>query len=673
MMKKFLLMVCVAVAATMLFAAVAHAADDPITATGTASPKAMSAPQDIEISIVVKNDAQDDYESKLELFDAANKAVSWFGEDGKATVAAGEEVSFTGAHKVTSEQLSAGKISYKLKYQAPPEKEGGNPVSNTRSIPITISKSTTAGKLSVDYSVSPASASKGQTVTFTYTLSNIGDEEITNVQIKNPNITDKLLTITSIPAEATETRTFNYTMGSKAVKAKPSVTYRIGEATKVYTITNLPMKEIAVAKGGVIINLKATGDLEALPGETIDLECTITNNSNTTYEKVVVTDALLGEITLSGTTLKPKGGKLTGKKTVTIGQTADYAFKVTSAGGNNALNLTSNSIHVIALDEAKMLKLEVSTESQAMMIYQEPALMDFIIRVKNVGAIDGKNLVVKLGKTDIATIPALKAGEETVLAKSLELSMHGKYAFTITGLDAQGATQSFQTNELMIDLLQPTPEPPPPTEEPYEEETPEPFVAPTEPPKKSGNVGMTLLYVMAGLIVAALLAVLGMVILGRRKSAQARYDSYGNYGGEDETMDSVERGSRRDYMHRAGSSKSRTRNTSTNVYGDEPASHGGADAYEPATSMHALAARYRSEDEADDAQYAPDADEPAWDAPSDSQYRMSRKQPPLGADAPMAAPEQYEDPYDTPLEEQPRHERRSRRSTGNTGSHKLDF
>ncbi len=672
MMKKLLLMVLVAVAATLLCAAAVHAADDPITATGTASPKGMSAPQDITITIVVSNADEGDFASKLELFDAANKAVSWFGEKGKATVEAGEEVTFSGEHKVTAEQLSAGKISYKLKYQAPPEEEGGNPVSNTRSIPITISKSTTAGKLSVDYSVSPSSASKGQTVTFTYTLSNIGDEDITNVQIKNPNITDKLLTITNIPANATETRTFNYTMGSKAVKAKPSVTYRIGEATKVYTITNLPMKEIAVAKGGVIINLKATGDLEALPGETIELECTITNNSNTTYEKVVVTDALLGEITLSGTTLKPKGGKLTGKKTVTIGQTADYAFKVTSAGGNNALNLTSNNIHVIALDEAKMLKLEVSAESQAMVIYAEPAVMDFIIRVKNVGAIDAKNLNVKLGKTDIASIAELKAGSETVLAKRLELSMHGKYAFTITGLDAQNATQTFQTNELMIDVLQPTPEPPPPTEEPYEDETPMPIVAPTEPPKASGNMGMTLLYIMAGLIVTALLAVLGMILLGRRKTAQARYDSYGNYGGEEDTLDSVERGSRRDYMHRAGSGKSRSRGNGMNARAEEVYDReGGNDTYEPATSLHALAARYRGADEADETQYAPEHTEPEWDEPSDSQYRASRKQPPLGADAPMASPEQYEDPYDLPLEEQPRHERRSRR--GNTASHKLDF
>ncbi|MDR3051224.1 MAG: DUF11 domain-containing protein [Oscillospiraceae bacterium] len=584
-MKKVSLALCLALLALLVGMAAAHADYDPITVSASCSPKSLAGVGTVEVTVSVSNNADGDFTSTIELLDPNNEPVSWFG---KVSLSNGQNKKASGSWRVTADQLAAGKIIYKLRYQALADAVGDaapEKISKTRSISIGISKATPTAKLTADYTVSPTSASKGQTVTFTYTLSNTSNLDATNIQITNPNITDKTINIESIPAGGQETRSFNYTMGSKTVKSKPRVTYRAAGSTKVQTITNMPQKTIELAKGGVIVNLKATGETTAAPGSKLDLTVTVTNNSNSTYSKVAISDPVLGEI-LSDKQIKPKD-KLTATKSITIGQTADYAFTVTGEAGKDKLNITSNIVHVIALDPSKMLYLEVSAESDVMTITEEPALVTFNISIKNVGATYAKDLLVAHGKTDIATIPSLAPGEEAVLSKLLRLSMKGKYMFTVSGLDEQGAKQNFDTNELMIAYMAPTPEPPPETPEPFETEDlgftlP---VATEEPAAQSGSgssAGMTLLYIIAGVLVAGLVAVLVMIFLGRRRGLDA----------EAEDLDSLERGSRRDYARapaRTHVAPRRREKRGEDLEGDEY-----AEPFEEpvVSSMHDLAERY---------------------------------------------------------------------------------
>ncbi len=560
MKKSYLIALCLAAALLVCGLPSLVLGDDyhPVTVSSSCSPKSISSPQKVTVTIVVTNIADGNVSVPVALYDPSKNAVSFQG--GVTSIGQSQKATYVGTYNVTKEDLDKGKFNFYVKYNifkndtSVPTAES---YTRTLSIPISKGKASTASKLTTEHKISPSSASKGQTVTLTYTITNTGSNAVTNVQITNTSLTKDKINISRIDAGDKVTKTFQYTMGSKSIKSKPKVTYRNEGSDKVLTLNTIPSKTIELEKGGVIVNLKAKDKSEVKPGEKVELTCTITNNSNVSYKDVKISDPLLGDIA-TGIELKANTGKHTETKTVTVNETADYSFLVEGASeSGKELSISSNPVHLVAIDMTKQLQLEIIAQAQSTEIYEEPSEVVFAVTVKNVGVAEGKDLLLKHGKTTIAKIPSLPSGEEQTFVKALLVSMGGTFRFDVSGVNEQGTTQEIEGNEVKVPYLMPTEPPPPPTPEPtdapFAEATDEPVVAGTTGENQGGNTGMLLLWGLAGLLLLALVVVLVFILLGRRRESSAAPRG-------EAVVDSIQRGARRDYgsQHRPAHAQPRT-------------------------------------------------------------------------------------------------------------------
>lgn len=563
MMKKILLALVLVMAAFLCSAANVALGDtyNPIVVTSASAPKSISGPQKVTVTISVSNNADDAAIPAIPvtLYDPAGNQVSFSG--GVTQVGYQQKATYTGDWSVTADELNAGQIKFKLSYSVY-DTDLQALVGASKVVSVGISKTKASAKVTGAYTISPSTATKGQKVTLTYTVSNVGNTDVIEVQVTNVNLSknDKV-TFGRIKAGEQVTKTYEYEMGSKTVKSRPKVTYKADGNKNVETVY---MKEesIQFRKGDITVNLKAKPETEVKPGTKVDLICTITNTSNVGFEKLKITDPILGDIAtnISLAAKGKKGDVHVETKTVEVSETGDYTFHVVSEAEGEELDRPSNTVRLVAIDMSKQLQLSVSSEVQSMEINEKPAELVFVLTVKNTGEVPGKDLVLKHGNTTIAKIPALAPGEEQVLAKKLLVSMEGKFKFTISGANEQGTMQSFDSNELQVAFVEPTPLPTvaPTAEPPPENEDATPIPAPTASAENTGTggIGMTLLYVMAGLLVLALAAVIAMVFIGRRRGAN---DS----NAEELVLDSMQRGTRREYaaQHRMAHTQSKRQPT----------------------------------------------------------------------------------------------------------------
>lgn len=574
----------------LLLALPASAADyDPITTSSACVPKTLVEPGEVEVTIKVYNGGDEDMQSPMTLYDPDGNAVSNFTD---VTLKAGQSQSWNGKWNVTKEQMDEGKLRFALRYELSAGE--GDPVQVNKTIAVGIQQDAPTPKLTASYTVTPNPAQAEQEVVLTYTLSNTGNVAVTNVQITNTKLTSDKINVSRIEPGDKVTREYTYKMGKKKVTFKPKVTYRAEGSDKVLTIANMAQKTLEVATGGLDLTLTGENVTGVMPGGKAKLTLKLKNTGNITYTGMQITDSVLGEIE-SGLELKP-GEEKTVEKEFTVQESADHAFTVTgesSAGGTIANS--SNKVSVVALDTSRALNLEVTAQAGQTVIRDKPATVTFAVTVRNVGTVDGANIDLYHGKTKIATIESLPAGEETQIVREFAVSMEGTFQFTaVYKLQVDGqeeaVEQRFDSPELMIAYVAPTAEPmtPPPTIAPVVTLEPEA----TAVPEKTGSIGMTILYVAAGLLIVALAAVLVLILAGRRRAS----------GPHAAAMDGFERGGSRRYTSRPGAQRRRRPQRERVDLGDVEREDWGEDVRE-AEALEAPAAE--EADEADEADESP--------------------------------------------------------------------
>ena len=161
----------------MCYAAVGFAAEaDPIRVSSLSEPQSVIAPQEVDITIKVYNSSQTDMQEKITLYNPTGAPVeSYEGLKGE------QSVTYQGVWNVTAEEIAKGKFSYYIQYTI---QEAGGPKETIRSVPVTIQTEAAAPQLTATYTVSPASARTGQTVTVAYTLSNTGNIELRDIVLR---------------------------------------------------------------------------------------------------------------------------------------------------------------------------------------------------------------------------------------------------------------------------------------------------------------------------------------------------------------------------------------------------------------------------------------------------------------------------------------------------------
>ena len=525
----------------------ASAEYDPITTSSACVPNTLVEPGPVDVTIKVYNSGDTDMQSPMTLYDPNGEAVENFVD---VTLAAGQSQSWNGTWNVSQEEMAEGKLRFALRYEL---NAGGAAVQVNKTIAVSIQQDAPAPSLTASYTVTPNPAQEGAEVTLTYTLSNTGNVAVTNVQITNEELTDERINISRIETGERVTREFVYEMGDEAVTFKPKVTYRADGSDRVLTIGTMAQETIEVAEGDLELELVGGENVVgAMPGDKATLTLTMRNTGNITYSNIQITDSVLGEIE-SGLELGP-GEEKTVQREFTVQESADHAFTVTavsSAGGE--IEHTSNKVSVVALDLERAVNLEVSAEAGQTVIREKPAVVAFAVTVKNIGEVDAQNVELYQGDTLVATIDSIPAGEEARVVKEYSVSMEGTFQFTAVSYmeveqQEEPLQQRFDSPEVVLAYVETTPEPvtPPPTLAP--EVTVEPVA--TEAPETGASAGMVALYVLAGVLGVALLAVLGLMIAARLRGEGSPAAA---------AVDGFERGGSRSYTARPGTQRRRPR------------------------------------------------------------------------------------------------------------------
>ena len=499
-------------------AAAAYADADPIRVSSLSEPQSVISEQDVSITIKIYNSSQTDMEETIVLYNPEGKSVEKYeGLKGE------QSVTYTGTWHVTADQISKGKINYFIRYTVD---TGSGPQETTRTIPVTIQTEAAAPQLSATYSISPASAREGQVVTLSYTLSNTGNIELRNITIENEGVTKKNVVAPSLSVGEKITLEDSFTMGTKELVSKPTITYQAAGSNKTLTISDMARKTITVAEDGLEVTLSAKETEGIYPGENVEMTLEMKNSGNTAYTGLSA-QLSTGMAVTSGVELAP-GASFKHEFEAPVAQSGTLTVSVTGADSTGeTVGVISNELAVTTQDASRALMLNISAQAQTDVIHSEPAVVRFGVVVQNVGQTDATSLVVKQAGTTVYKIPSLPSGESKMFVIDLETSIAGKFQFVVTGNDADGNSRSYESNILQVTYVQPTPTPtavPTPTPVPP---TPTPVPTPTPEPTLgeiiNQHVNPVVLYAAAGMLAAILAAILiaGGVSSARRKKREA--------------------------------------------------------------------------------------------------------------------------------------------------------
>ena len=492
--------------ALVLVCVSAALADDPMKVSMELSTNKFTEPKTIKVSITVTNIGDGDMPSPVTLYYPNGKKVEAFGSP---TLSVGASKNWSGEWTVTQQELEAGKITFKIKYAVYAEDPDGGEaklVNKTKNFSKKIVYSGVEAKpeISVNRTITPTTAQKGQEVSVTYEIANTGTVDITNVNIKeNSSISAKSGTIEKIAAGETGKHTFTAVMGTKNLTSTATISYKAGGKTYTTKV------EAATIKYGVV---KLSATLKAdkkggAPGETVKLTLTLKNSGNVDFTNVTVTDDTLGTV-FSGETVKA-GETVTLEKEITITESMELQFKITAENatqsgaeaatdsvgikaeddksgtgdaGESGVETATGRIDITAMDPTQQIVLSLDAAADREVVYKIPGTVRFTITVHNDSAIEVKNINIKAVDTTIYNIASIPAGESITFVRDADISMAGNFQFTAVTKDALDQTQTFLSNQVYVGYSEPTPvptqaplvTPPAPATEPMPTDQPEP-------------------------------------------------------------------------------------------------------------------------------------------------------------------------------------------------------
>ena len=537
--KRLFLALALGIALVLLCVSAALA-DDPMKVTMDLSTNKFSGPKTITVSITVTNIGDGDMPSPVTLYYPNGEQVKEFGSP---TLSLGASKRWSGDWTVTQAELEAGKITFKIKYAiyGAEDDENGNAqlISKTKNFSKKITYTGADPEITVNRTITPTTAQKGQEVSVTYEVANVGSVEVTSVNIKeNSAVSTKSGTIDSVKPGETETYTFTAVMGTKDLTSAATVSYKAGGKTFTTKVQS------AVVKYGEV-NLSASLKADkkgGAPGDTIKLSLTLKNSGNLDFTNVTVTDPALGTV-FSGETVKA-GETVTLEKELTITETREYQFTVTAdESTGKGVETATGRVSVIAMDPTQQIVLSVEASADREMVYKVPGTVRFSITVHNDSAVEVKNITVKAVDVTLYTFESIPAGESASFIRDADVNIvennKGTFQFTANCRDQLDQPLSFASNPIVIVYAKTTPvpteaplvTPPAPATEPIPEPQPEP-----EWLDKVENLAEGAKWILAA--VAAVLAVL--LLIGAVRRGKSRSESK-------KAMDHLEGATYRDY------------------------------------------------------------------------------------------------------------------------------
>lgn len=490
----------------------AMAEADPIRVSSLCEPQSVVSEQEVSITIKIYNSSQQDMTETITLFGPDGYSVDKYeGLKGE------QSVTYTGTWNVTAEEIERGRINYYIRYNV---ETANGPTQTTRTVPVTIQTEEAAPQLTATYTITPMAAREGQTVNVAYTLSNTGNIELRNISVENEGITDETLTAASLSVGEKITLESQFTMGSAELVSEPTITYQAAGSDATLSLSDMARRTVTLAEDGLEVEISAENTENLYPGERVAIAFSIKNSGETPFTNLVAT--------LSDGTPIASGIELAAgasfEQEIEWSPTEDGSIFANVSGldeSGETVMVSSNALDVTTQDSSTALILHVTTQAQSTVIYSEPAVVRFGLLVENIGQTDAATLTVQEAGTTVATIPSLPAGESRTLVFDIQTSVAGQIQFTVVGRDAMGNERSYASNIVQLTYMEPTPAPTaaptatpvPPTPSPAPTATPVPSIG----EMISQHVNPVVLYLVAGVLAAAIIAVIGVQTVSSAK------------------------------------------------------------------------------------------------------------------------------------------------------------
>lgn len=555
-------------AGIMILFCVCAQASEPLDVDKDVSPKSLTGPASVRVSINIINVNDGSTPISVTLHDPNDQVCTNFGSGGTANLASGQSSSFTGTWNVTDSQLEAGKIIYTARYTM--TDENGTPLRTSLPIALNITHNQVKPQLYMERNISPGSmVQEGQDVTITYLIKNVGTVDVYDITFTDPEIISTPVVHSQVLAVGeTAQVSYSFKAAGESVQTHADVVFtydvngspvssgklKAGEATQI---------EVIVAD----LLVQLTGQQIVNPGDKVDLTYVITNKSDLSYEQLRITDQQLGDI---DSNLSLGAGKvLNGTRSITVAQTSTYRLTVTGVDStgkeiiyqSNELTIqTTDAIQDTVSIGGVPVVLAVVIESDRDVFYEEPSEIIFKVKVTNQSDVAAENVTIKAANTTVRTIDRLEPQESIEFTKAFSASVSGRFRFSATVKGSNDENLEYFSNEIPVSFVQiVTPVPPTPSPAPTEEPTPQPsdlLAEPTAPfggEEESLGLGSILLYVLTGLLVLIVVVVIVLASIDRRRGggpSSKRTPSA-------KVIDSIERVPHRDYTRPAAAKKNK--------------------------------------------------------------------------------------------------------------------
>ena len=514
-------------------------AEEGITSTIEASGTDLTGPGSINVSIRVTNNSDVDFSEPITLYDPHGEVVKSFGDNGSLYLKSQEYRSWSGLYDVTEADLNEGRVSYTIHYNV--VDETGLVFDATQELPIDLTYSGEQVRLSVTRTITPEVCRSGKMVSVTYTLVNSGNVELSRIRVTE-SLNNRTQTVDHLSPGGSSTVTFSATIGSKDLESGATINYNASGESKTLQQT-VDKAVIPVAKPDLKMVLEAVTPNVNI-GDPAVLRLTFENKGNVSYSNVTVRDNNKGEI-MTGLEI-PAGQTVYFDKEFILTEPTSFTFKaVLNDNTGETREMTSASVPVQVYDPQNTLILTLDLRCDQDTVSEDPAVVRFTLNVTNNANTTAKNIAIRHGTVNIATISELPAGETIRLDRDVQVSLlkmssrSGQFRFSASAKDALGNEMTFQSNTVQISYIAPTAMP---TDVPVPTVQPLATLAPAsekdiDPLVRSGR---DLSRLLAGVAVVLLALAVALLVIAAIVRGQKKRHSENAY-------DHLELARRRDY------------------------------------------------------------------------------------------------------------------------------
>lgn len=356
----------------------------------------------VQLSISIANDS----EYAMENISVSNNGTRFFETSG-VIIAPGETTAFS-----QSVSIPAAMLGQPIEFDIAWTENGEQKYSSASVTVLNSGAGLAEAALSVSVKASSSQASRGESITLTYTITNSGITPVSGVSLTDKEIGGRQAMVSGITVEPGTPYVYihEFTMGSSTVVSVPVVTYTGADGSTV-TVTG---SEKTLGMVNSKISVSVTQGAASEEGQQFTIA--LTNNGNQRISKIKVTDELGNAVNSDAISLAI-GESRTLTYTVPTTETRNVVFNISGIDATNTNYSDHTETYVVRkYIDPSLIGISFSAEVASPLDSAGSISLNFT--VENTGSMDMQNL--KLSESEYGLLYMLESvprGTQTINQK----------------------------------------------------------------------------------------------------------------------------------------------------------------------------------------------------------------------------------------------------------------